>query len=308
MYKYNQGEDDMKKLSIIIPTYNRSIFLKQAIQSILKQDISQDDIEIIVIDDNSTEDYSWILDYKNVFYKKNSKNKGPIYARKVGMHLSTGKYISFFDDDDYLIDSTFYTKAIKILEDNDSISFVSANAYELIQSTQAQKKNNILDFYGVVDNVKYFYGFQYKYKKPYSTFTTVFNKKHLINSRILEDGVLNDSSIYLRALTQGPAFFFSDFIGNYRIHDNNISNYIQRDFIFENLIEKYRIGSIFLKNNLNDWFFNQFKLTMDYYVFLSKPSISDIKLIKENLIKQNVNFNRKYKMLLYKYYIYLLIK
>ena len=100
-------------ISIVIPTYNRFNFLKEAIESIKKQNFK--DFEIIIIDDNSTDDTATIIDmYKNlrIKYIKNKKNMGPGYNRKIGISSCDGEYIIFMDDDDYYIDNDFFYKVI----------------------------------------------------------------------------------------------------------------------------------------------------------------------------------------------------
>lgn len=95
----------MDKVSIIIPTYNRFKFLLNTIKSIQQQ--SYTNIEIIVINDCSTEQdyYNYKFDdIIMVHLDKNSKNifgyTCIAYVRNRGIQISTGKYIAFCDDDD----------------------------------------------------------------------------------------------------------------------------------------------------------------------------------------------------------------
>ena len=94
------------KVSIIIPVYNNSKYLRDCLNSVLKQTL--DNIEIIAIDDYSTDDSFTILkEYQNKYPKKlkiirNNKNMGVGYTRNLGISMSTGKYIGFVDGDDYI--------------------------------------------------------------------------------------------------------------------------------------------------------------------------------------------------------------
>ena len=91
-------------VSIIIPTFNRSKYLKRAISSALNQ--TYEKIEIIIIDDNSDDETdSVVRDFKDerIKYYKNNKNKGPTFSRNKGIRLSKGEYITFLDDDDELL-------------------------------------------------------------------------------------------------------------------------------------------------------------------------------------------------------------
>lgn len=88
-----------KKLSVIIPTYNRAEFLKGSIESALVQ--GMEDIEVIVVDDGSTDGTYDVVDAYGEFVRYiRTDNNGPAVARNVGMRASTGRYISYLDDDD----------------------------------------------------------------------------------------------------------------------------------------------------------------------------------------------------------------
>ena len=87
------------KVSVIIPTYNRSQYLAQAIDTVLEQTFS--DIELIVVDDGSTDDTKRVIDsYSGRIIYHYIPNSGPAVARNVGMELATGDYIAYLDSDD----------------------------------------------------------------------------------------------------------------------------------------------------------------------------------------------------------------
>lgn len=90
------------KVSIIIPVYNSKKYLKECIQSILFQ--SYENIEVIIVDDGSTDGSKELLDkiaqkYNNI-YVIHQSNKGVSVARNIGLRLATGDYIVFADADD----------------------------------------------------------------------------------------------------------------------------------------------------------------------------------------------------------------
>lgn len=90
------------KVSVIIPFYNRVDWVIKALNSALKQ--THENIEIILIDDGSTENISRILkikkEDKRIIYFRNKKNYGAANSRNKGLKISTGAYISFLDSDD----------------------------------------------------------------------------------------------------------------------------------------------------------------------------------------------------------------
>ncbi len=93
-------------LSIIIPTYNRALFLKDAIQSVLSQDYFTcsariNSFELLIIDDGSTDNTRKIIkSFGNQVKYYFQEKKGVSAARNTGLNLSEGKYIAFLDSDD----------------------------------------------------------------------------------------------------------------------------------------------------------------------------------------------------------------
>lgn len=90
----------MHKISVIIPTFNRGKIIKKVITSSLNQ--TYKDIEVIVIDDGSTDNTEKVINKindKRLKYIKLEKNKGVCNARNIGIKEATGEYIAFQDSD-----------------------------------------------------------------------------------------------------------------------------------------------------------------------------------------------------------------
>lgn len=90
----------MKKLSIIIPTYNCKDYTDELLSCLNKQ--ITDDVEVIVIDDGSKIPYETNYDWVNLIHKVNG---GPASARNTGLDEATGEYIAFIDGDDLVADN-----------------------------------------------------------------------------------------------------------------------------------------------------------------------------------------------------------
>ncbi|HSY52282.1 MAG TPA: glycosyltransferase [Thermoanaerobaculia bacterium] len=89
----------MKTISVIIPTYNYGRFLGEAIDSALAQSYSA--LEIIVVDDGSTDDTTRVLDaYGDRIRAIRQDNQGVGAARNAGIAAARGKYVAFLDSDD----------------------------------------------------------------------------------------------------------------------------------------------------------------------------------------------------------------
>ncbi len=85
-------------VSVIIPTYNRARFLRQAICSVLLQ--TYHPFEIIVVDDGSTDETPRIITRYPVIYHRKPQREGPAAARNRGLRLARGKLVAFLDSDD----------------------------------------------------------------------------------------------------------------------------------------------------------------------------------------------------------------
>lgn len=92
------------RFSVIIPAYNAEKFIGSAIKSVLAQ-TSKEECEIIVIDDNSSDDTKPIVvamseQHQQIVYVANDRTKGPSGSRNSGLLKATGEYITFLDADD----------------------------------------------------------------------------------------------------------------------------------------------------------------------------------------------------------------
>ena len=89
----------MKNLvTVIITTYNRLDFLKDALSSVLNQ--SYKNIEIIIVDSsNNAETQDFITENKHLIYIHSDINH-PNVLRNLGIQCANGNYIAFLDDDD----------------------------------------------------------------------------------------------------------------------------------------------------------------------------------------------------------------
>ena len=80
------------KVSVIVPAYNASSYIEKCIDSLLSQTL--EDIEIIVVNDGSTDDTAKKLSkYKNKIKVITQENSGVASARNTGINVATGEYI-----------------------------------------------------------------------------------------------------------------------------------------------------------------------------------------------------------------------
>lgn len=126
-------------VSVVIPTYNRPIYLKRCIDSVINQ--TYKNIEIIVVDDNDPKTdarretervMSAYADIDNITYLRHECNKNGSAARNTGWRYSHGKYITFVDDDD-VIECRKIEKQVECLEHLDSSWGACYTGYRLFK-------------------------------------------------------------------------------------------------------------------------------------------------------------------------------
>ncbi len=121
--------------SIIVPVYNVAAWLKDCIESILRQ--SCDNYELILIDDGSTDESGSICDIYAQKYSQikiiHKNNGGLSDARNCGIGSAGGKYLLFIDSDDY-IEEWALEKASENIELYDPDVILSEGIYKVEQS------------------------------------------------------------------------------------------------------------------------------------------------------------------------------
>lgn len=116
------------KVSVIIPTYNRSPVLKRTLEAVLSQ--TYRDLEAIVIDDGSTDDTGIMIagiGDPRLVYRRIPNSGRPATPRNVGLGVAGGQLIAFCDDDD-LWSADKLRLQVDFLEKNPAYGLVCSNA------------------------------------------------------------------------------------------------------------------------------------------------------------------------------------
>lgn len=152
-------------ISIIIPVYNSNIHLRRCLDSVLSQ--SYENIEIILIDDGSTDtspqicdEYSHKYDNIKVFHIPNG---GASLARKYGMEMAEGDYLAFVDSDDYIApnyisamydalkryDTKVSCCGVRIVYSNESIKFDKTFSSVILEKDELMTRFFNYEFWGL---------------------------------------------------------------------------------------------------------------------------------------------------------------
>ena len=208
------------KVSVIIPAYNSSVFLPEAIESIL--DRAYLEVEIIVVDDGSIDDIKAVCDrYPTVHYIY-QKNQGVSVARNTGAQASKGKYLLFLDSDDRLLPEAIEI-GVAAIEAHPEVGFVFGRyLYQLVGADGSYTTEQTFEHQPAVAN-----------------YATILADRHRIQvgcvlfSRSAFEAVggfdpslwaLEDLNLLLRIARELPIYFHDRVVSEYRIHDRNVSS------------------------------------------------------------------------------------
>jgi glycosyltransferase involved in cell wall biosynthesis len=208
-------------VTIMIPTYNQSKYILQAVESALDQDYCN--IEVVVSDDSTNEDTKLILEkfskHTNFKYYKNDKNIGRVKNyRKLLYDLSAGKYVIMLDGDDFFNDNTHITKAVTFFNMDERIIVVGAGINILYEKEGIVKEQKISEIDRVFEGNDVF-------KKPQflaNHQTTVYNRKLACELDFYRHPSMGcDSESLFRLYLNGKIVYLSSISTTWRIHEQN---------------------------------------------------------------------------------------
>ena len=134
-------------ISIIIPAYNVETYLEECLLSLVNQNISANDYEIICVDDGSTDNTVNILDkYKNKYDNIiviHQKNQGVSSARNKGLDIAKGDYIWFVDSDDIVVYNTLNEICNFLVNNKPDLLFVRPIAFDDGEDTNKFRTSNV---------------------------------------------------------------------------------------------------------------------------------------------------------------------
>lgn len=136
----------MNKVTLILTTYNRPSILGTSVAALHRQELKNCEIEIIVVDDCSTDENSEmaakvIAKFPGIRYHRNPQNKGLSASRNVGARLGTGEFILFLDDD-IVVEPNYVMGHIEILASATNIATVGSLRFP----PELTKDNNLMKY------------------------------------------------------------------------------------------------------------------------------------------------------------------
>ena len=312
--------------SIIIPIYNREIYIKKIIKNILFN-MSIPYMELVFIDDGSSDNSVKIIEQeqkkdKRIILIKNNNNLGMLTSRYIGFKNSKGKYIAFGDSDDLYCNNVF-NYGIRLLQ-NYNIDYVYFKLY-LFQNYanldfKSNNKNISIIYHG---NKKYFKNSiqsnhscnELMYGNKNSTFFLIKNvvrswnlpgkiyKREIIEKayNFIGNNIINDYNIYGEdvMLSYSINYFSNNIIGfNYIGYLYNINQ--SRKTIKEKKNNNFKmfkslitLFSFLMRETKNEYICKKLNTILKIYNYWNRGRFKGIILNKDQL--ENINLNRLLK-------------
>ncbi len=240
--------DNSFSISVVIPTFNRLIYLERAIKSVLNQTISVN--EIIIVDDGSDDGTSEFIhsNYPNLKYIFQS-NSGVSAARNTGIKAASSNWIAFLDSDDAWVTNKIQ-KQITELELNPEMNFCHSNEIWIRNGREIKQKNTHKKFGGFIFD-------KCLDKCRISPSTVICRKSLLIKLNGFDEdlAICEDYDLWLRITSDNPVIYIEKpLIIKYGGHQDQLSRNSEG-------IESYHIKS--LEKLLKQDFHSEHRIAME---------------------------------------------
>lgn len=243
--------NDIKRVSVIIPTRNRSRMLMRSIASVISQDYSN--IEVIISNNASSDDTVEVIKEARRRYPKlmaihhQDCLELHLHWDKVIKNNATGDYLMVISDDDILIDNSYVTKAVNILRSNPSIGVVFGN-YHVVNSLGVRTSSIYADFDEFIPGDSLFSSYN---KTLYGIpgigiplLTAVFTAEAYHSCGGFDIPCIScDTYLWLKILLSYDAGFVKDYVAEYMVHGGNISSNGNLDQLYNDATIPLYVGN-----------------------------------------------------------------
>lgn len=268
------------KLSIVIPIYNNGSLTHRTMMSLENQTLKYEDVEILLINDNSSDDTAEIINryailnpnVKAIHLNKSSGSSGN--PRNIGIKESHADYIMFLDHDDFL-----ELNAIEILynEINNSNVDVVFGTYSTIENNVVQKAltpNEKRGYFEDIDENPRLIGIP----AP-SIWTKIFDKNFLLKHHILFPTILGEDAIFMLETlvnANGIKYLWDTNICYHDLRDSSTTNNITYEYMQELLTSEIHMYNYLKKYDKKDYYKNRSINIIDFtFDQLTKSSLTN---------------------------------
>lgn len=252
------------RVSVVIPAFGVENYLSECVDSVLNQSFRN--IEVIIVDDGSTDISPEICDSYSVFDDRiiviHKENGGLSSARNAGLKVLTGDYFAFLDSDDYWNDSEFLNNIFNEsgYENADLILFGYSNDISLVENykrnIKLEKELSKKDKTECIQKL-------ILHDKIQSSACNKFVSMHFqpVDKFYFIEGIYSEDIDWTARLLicVRSLYYFDDYVYYYRANDTSITNSKKEKNIIDLITQIRRIVSLSetIKNeNYYEWFMN----------------------------------------------------
>lgn len=292
------------KVSVIVPTYNSGLFLNTLFDSMMYQSIGFENIEVIFVDDNSTDEYTLYLlklfdeNFSNVTSVLLKDNDGfPGRGRNIGLSLSQAEYAVFSDHDD-----TYVPNALEVMYDaakKDNADVVITNYFKIYPDRKIRTQTPFGGDNVVVND--FTKDLRLLDIDP-AIWCKMFRRDFLIEHDIkfLEAMLAEDLYFFLKSLVKSKSTVLLDDFYSYNYYIRNIEGdrstiHIRNKKYLGKMVEGYwKVDEFLTESNLSEYYSDIFNNHFVYWITsLTLSDIDDsekLELIKSvnELLKKDV--------------------
>lgn len=192
-------------VSVIIPVYNDLVRLKQCLTALQKQTYPKDRFEILVINNDSTDDLSEISSFKNVHLSV-EKKPGSFAARNNGICLAKGEILTFTDSD-CLPSSVWIENGVKALVSNAQCGIVGGAVHFCFKIHGEPNSIELYDSLFFLQQKRYVEEIKFSVTANLFTYMSIFNAVGLFDENLKSGG---DGEWGKRVFEKGYGVVYSD--------------------------------------------------------------------------------------------------
>lgn len=260
-------------ISVVIPVYNREKTVKQSVESVLNQTVS--DIEVIIVDDASKDNSVKIvkeIQDNRVKIIELEENKGACVARNIGIKEARGEYIAFHDSDDLWVNDKLEISLKVLKEKKADVVFTAFCRKYLSGRTEKLPKYDLNQYENKVREILW--------DNPITT-PTLFGKSEVFKTLCFDEEMprFQDWDIGIRIAEKYKIYYIDSELTISNIQDNSLTMNPEKAIVaLERMHKKYPL-----------YYENDKKLQAKYYKLLAEFE-------ERANINGKENFKKSYKL------------
>lgn len=271
------------KISVIMPIFNMEKYLEEALISVITQTLDENEMEIICVNDCSTDNTIKILNnykkkHKNFIIINNKTQQGAGNSRNIAMKIAQGEFLAFLDADDYYYESDILKKLYYNAKKN-NMKICGGSIIYLEAEKNINQKKSLLNGERFLNEGRIYYK---EYQKLPSFVQFIFSTDFIRNKNIIFPSYTwyEDPPFFIKAMVKAKEFYVvKDYVYVCRITDK-IVHFEDKKYLNDMARGMGEVLSISGKNELKDLHINLIETINAYVLRFYKSMINDNKEIK----------------------------